>query len=236
MSDFSSSPTPAPKRQRRRNIASLKSQIDANHEHMVVSTSRWGTDHLAAFHIKPNLTANNLLATLSPNVTEQINAAVNDMDQIMKSLDEMLPNLRAYHDTDIRRTCSNNGYGEFSSFIASLAEISRCHYEDEEQSDGLGGESVTGSMGRGARRSTRREVVYREPSDDGEVPSSQESSHSLTDPSLLKKRSHREVLTAKLASEFLGLVCWRWHDMFDDIEECNARFNFSYVSYPTRTI
>ena len=219
-------------------MQSLKSQIDVHRERMVVSTSRWGTAHLVAFNVIPIVAANNLLATLSPNVTRQINAAVEDMHQRMKTLHQMLPNLRSHHDTDIRRTCSNNGYGEFSSFMASLAEISRCDHKDEneEQSDGLGGESVTGSIGRGARRSTRRGVVYREPSHDSEVPSSQESSHALTDPSILKERSHSEVLTAKLASEFLGLVCWRWHDMFDDIVECNARFNFSYVSYPTRTV
>jgi len=94
--------------------------------------------------------------------------------------------------------------------MASLAEIFRCRYEDEneEQPDGPGGEPATGSMGRGVRRSTRRDVVNREPSHDSEVPSPQESSHSLTDPSILKKRSHSEVLTATLASEFLGLVCW----------------------------
>jgi len=106
-----------------------------------------------AFNVKTIHVVNNLLKTLSPNVTRQINAAVKDMHQSMKTLHGMLPNLRSYHNTDIRRTCTNNGYGGFSTFMASLAEISRCRYEDEneEQPDGPGGEPATGSMGRGAR-------------------------------------------------------------------------------------
>ena len=80
---------------------------------MVVSISRWGNGHLVAFNVKTIHVVNNLLKTLSPNVTRQINAAVKDMHRSMKTLHEMLPNLRSYHDTDIRRTCTNNGYGEF---------------------------------------------------------------------------------------------------------------------------
>ena len=124
----------------------------------------------------------------------------------MKQQDNMLPNLKSQSDTDLRRTCHENGNGVYTSLLVALPGVlsSRHKLKDKCSAPEMKSRPETACHLAGWCR-TRTEIDYNENSSQ-EPQRSDNSSFSCTDLEILKRRCHTETLTARLAIEFLGII------------------------------
>jgi hypothetical protein len=91
----SSSQNQPSKRRKKEDIpVSLKPHIEADHLRFVVSTSKWGPEHLAGVNVKIHLVRKSLSDGLPQRTTDMIEAVVADVGGRMRAVRQLLPNLK----------------------------------------------------------------------------------------------------------------------------------------------